>query len=115
MHECISGIHAAAKEGALSQAMAFYEDALAHGVKLPLRVHNTMMYLAVGGDQWEALARGGEPNACAVSGISGADTAAAAPASSEALRAERVDAGTKVGLELEVARVASWEAGRPVV
>eukprot|EP00967_Tisochrysis_lutea_P140637 scaffold257294_cov21-Tisochrysis_lutea.AAC.1 len=55
--------------GDLAAAVSYLEQAQAEGMRLQLSSFNSLMYLAVGGDRWEALARQGFPAQRAVENV----------------------------------------------
>ncbi|KAJ9533160.1 hypothetical protein QJQ45_018250 [Haematococcus lacustris] len=69
MRELIGKIHACAKAADFSGAMQLFEEVQREGIALPLHLYNTLLYVALGSDSWEALARGGDPTAHAVANI----------------------------------------------
>lgn len=84
----------ATKRGNLDDAYAVYKQAQQEPVvKLPLHSYNALLYLTVGGDGWEALARGGDPHTCAVHNInpSAPITAPPPPPPSAAVAAAAAD------------------------
>jgi len=82
---CTHGIFRCAKTQDLAAALALLDEAEGAGLALQAATYNTMLYLAVGGDRWEVLVRGGDPDTCAKFNASGdADPAASAAAEAAA-------------------------------
>lgn len=87
-----------AKHNDLAAAMGFFESAVSEDL-MPIRVSefNSLMYLAVGGDRWETLARGAEPDVGAVANVRG-NAAVAADAPAVTTSSTAANGGTEAGV-----------------
>ncbi len=67
-------IRACAKRNDLQRAISLFRQAQQQQLRLPPDSFVTLLYLAAGGDSWEVLARGGEPDALAAANVATACT-----------------------------------------
>uniref|UniRef100_A0A7S3R1R8 PROP1-like PPR domain-containing protein n=1 Tax=Dunaliella tertiolecta TaxID=3047 RepID=A0A7S3R1R8_DUNTE len=121
--EIYRGIQMCARSGDLAAAVSYLEQAQAEGMRLQLSSFNSLMYLAVGGDRWEALARQGFPAQRAVENVRDAgrlasnSTASSSKSSgssgSEGEESDREDGGRQDGRSEGSSRGVSVQEGAP--